>query len=666
MKKLVLNKLFSGILLLCLFSACSKPSSTLVYEKSNVKLPDATCDWLSSRKHFHDKGFYQTFQAHYAEQIQKGDLKHAACALGEMAEQEMFYAFFSDSVMSLIHTFKEKYQQKLPWDQTLFVESYLGNYLINQSEYRKAMNCFKKLVVHKPFDYNTCTEVAHGYADMAFCYFAIGEHEKAIQNNIKALFWFEKTKSQTGIGGVYDNLALVNMYTKNYRESEKYFDKAMAAYRKVGDTANMVISLHNKILLYDDMESPHKFELIDSTFHFFRKSKMQDESVEIGLSSFYVDMLLHEDRFAEAKAVLGEMKELVDTLQTLSAEADYVVSQAAYQVKTGDGIRDITTIRKALEAVEEQEDYQNQIAFLKVLKEDALLKNDYRKAYWYSEKEKRAISNITNQRMIAKTLELNKVYEIDRKEQQISNQKQTIADGRLTIAVLISLLMAAFLVVSSLLFRRRQKKNRAERKRVLEHTKKLLEKTEEERKRIASDLHDSISHELLNLKHTMVDNPKLTSEKIDAIINDIRNISRNLHPVMFEKVGLSASVEQLVERAQSINQLMVTSDIDYHASLSVSDELQVYRIIQEALSNTIKYAEAVAAKITIFEEAHRTLVQIKDNGKGFSVEETLRRKDAFGLHNIIERSKAIGGTARIQSDSNGTIVTIELKRKTWT
>jgi two-component system, NarL family, sensor kinase len=146
------------------------------------------------------------------------------------------------------------------------------------------------------------------------------------------------------------------------------------------------------------------------------------------------------------------------------------------------------------------------------------------------------------------------------------------------------------------------------------------------------------------------------------IINDIRIISRNLHPVMFEKVGLSASINQLLDRAQSVNQLMVTSDIVYNGSLSVSNELQVYRIIQEALSNIIKYAEAVAAKIIIREGNDGLMIQIKDNGKGFNVVETLSRKDAFGLHNIIERSKAIGGFAKIQSDKTGTIITIDLKK----
>ncbi len=660
-----MNIWFSGLLFACILTACGKSADELVYKQSTRKLQDSLCDWLSDRDHFHDSTFYSSFLEHYSKQIKAGNLEHAAVALGEMAEQEMYYSFFSDEILDSIRSFQKQYMHKLPWNQTLFVESYLGNYLIHQSEYRKAITCFRKLVVHKPFDYNTCTEVAHGYADMAFCYFAIGEHEKALQNNVKALSWFEKTKSQTGIGGVYDNIALVHLYTQNYKESEVYFDKAMAAYKKVGDQANMMTSLHNKILLYDEMGSPKKFALIDSTYHLFRQSKMQDESLELGLSSFYVDVLLHENRLAEAKAILGEMKLLLDKLQSVSAQADYVIALASYQVKTGEGIKAPEIIEQALREVEEQDDYQNQIAFLKVLKENALLQKNYQKAYAYSEKEKEAENKITNQRMIAKTMELDKVYETDRKEQQINIQKQTIADGKATIALLISLLLAVLLIVISVLSRQRQKKNRLESKRNQQYTKKLLEKTEEERKRIASDLHDSVSHELLNLKHTMADNPKLTGDKIDMIINDIRSISRNLHPVMFEKVGLSASVEQLVERAQAINQLMVTSDIDYHSSLSVSDELQVYRIVQEALSNTIKYAEAVAAKIIIFEEPQRTFIQIKDNGKGFQVEETLQRKDAFGLHNIIERSKAIGGTARIHSDTNGTVVTVELKRNTW-
>ncbi|MEP6804286.1 MAG: ATP-binding protein, partial [Flavobacterium sp.] len=194
------------------------------------------------------------------------------------------------------------------------------------------------------------------------------------------------------------------------------------------------------------------------------------------------------------------------------------------------------------------------------------------------------------------------------------------------------------------------------------YTKQLLEKTEEDRKRIASDLHDSVSHELLSLKNSFEEKSEVTDKKIDTIINDIRIISRNLHPIMFDKIGLKASIEQLVERTQSINNFMVTAEIKYNNSLQTSDELQLYRIIQETLSNIIKHANAVAAKITITENSELLNIEIKDNGTGFNVAEKLSGNSAFGLHNIMERAKAINGESKIVSDKNGTIITIEIKK----
>lgn len=191
-------------------------------------------------------------------------------------------------------------------------------------------------------------------------------------------------------------------------------------------------------------------------------------------------------------------------------------------------------------------------------------------------------------------------------------------------------------------------------------TKQLLENTEEERKRIAGDLHDSISHELLALKTTLSQDIRVVSSKIDTIINDIRGISRNLHPVMFDKIGLIPNIEQLIERMQNQNNFFISTELNYSGSLSSANELQIYRVIQEALSNIIKYANAHAAKITIEEQPNRILVEIKDNGKGFNVKETINRGKAFGLHNIIERSRVIGGEAQINSSAEGTVITITI------
>lgn len=237
-------------------------------------------------------------------------------------------------------------------------------------------------------------------------------------------------------------------------------------------------------------------------------------------------------------------------------------------------------------------------------------------------------------------------------------QKKNAAIGSL-IATLIVLFLGAIIYF----LKQKQKKLKAEKIQSQKFTKNLLDKTEEERKRIATDLHDSVSHELLNLKNVTAQNHEELNSKIDIIINDIRTISRNLHPVLFDKIGFRSSVENLVERMQNHHDFMITTHIEYHDSLPKENELQLYRIVQEALSNIIKYSNAFAAKVTFTEDQNKYYLEIIDNGQGFDVEETLLKKDAFGLHNIVQRSKAIGGIANIHSNTKGTKIVVEIQKK---
>jgi two-component system NarL family sensor kinase len=654
----------AALLLLLLFGCDEKPAREVTYKLVSQPLTDSTCEWLEEKANFHTDRYYPVFRAYYSRKLKQKEYASAASALDAVAKQEMYYLFFSEEILKTVRDFRLLYSSGLPWQKTIFIHSYLGNYYINRGEFRKALPHFRKITEHEPFDYYTCSEIGYAYGDIAFCYTSIGEHKRALQSDQKALSLFGKTDNLSGTGGIYDNIAVIHMYTQNYREAGPYFDKAMEVYKQEGDTTNMFNTLYNKILLYQETKDIRQYTLIDSAYRFFEASNLEDPSLEIAIASMYVEKLLYEGRIPEAKIILDDMKNECKKLESesLSVDADYQIALAKYEIKAVNGLRNAEVIETALHAVRQNDDYLNQIAFSDILKQNALLKGDYKTALRYSEEEKEALNKLTNKEIRAKTMELNKQHQTEKKVRHIHRQQQTIANSRSTIAFLIALLTGLLLVVIIVFSRQRQKKVRAENRRVKQYTRQLLEKTEEERKRIASDLHDSVSHELLNLKHSIVDTSSAAGDKIDTIIKDIRSISRNLHPVMFEKVGLAASVDQLVERAQSVNDLMVTADIAYHSSLSVSDELQVYRIIQEALSNIIKYAEAVAARIIIREEGNELHIRIQDNGKGFNVTETLAKADAFGLHNIIERSKAIGGFARIASDKNGTIITIALKR----
>ncbi len=208
------------------------------------------------------------------------------------------------------------------------------------------------------------------------------------------------------------------------------------------------------------------------------------------------------------------------------------------------------------------------------------------------------------------------------------------------------------------------KKNQLEENAIRQSafTQKLFEVTELERKRIAVELHDSVSNDLVSLKHFM-NNLSEFNIRIEEILEGIRLMSRNLHPTFFEKVGLKYSIKQLLDRIQHHDQFMINFEIDYHECLSKLHELQLYRIIQEAITNMVKYSDAVAGKITIIEYEEELFVEIRDNGKGFDVQEKLSNMNSFGLHNIIERSKAIMGETSITSGKDGTIITIKILKK---
>ncbi|WP_169630192.1 ATP-binding protein [Flavobacterium humi] len=650
------------LLVFSLLLSCGEKKDNVLYHEPKDGISDPTVKWLNDKNNFH-KGNYRTvFYDFYTRKIKEKDFKSAADVLRIVSVKIVHFSAYDKDFEALVHSFSEKYADKLPPDQTTFLASYLGCYETEEGNFKKAIDYFRNITAVEAVDYQSCVDKAYAYFDISFCYFSIGDQNLALENSLKSLHYFNKTDNLIGIGGVYSNLASINMALKNYKKGEEYYTKSIAYFTIAKDTGNIFTAYYNRIQNFEESHNPRFYALIDSTYHLFKESKFKDSSLKISINTYYTKKLLEEGRIAEAKKILDELRPEVTSLNTTYSTQEYDIALAEYEIKKKEGIVDINKIKNAIPALEENSNYQILQNFYTLLKEEALSQKKYEQAFYYQTELQKASDSLASTEIKNKALELNAKYQAEKKEQQIKLQEKTILNKNTTIALLFSTLIGILLFVLAISLRRKQKQLRLEKQAARLYTRQLLEKTEEERRRIASDLHDSVSHELLSLKNTMEGKTDLANTKIDAIINDIRIISRNLHPVMFDKIGLKNSVEQLVERTQSVNSFMVTADINYHSSLSVPDELQVYRIIQEALSNIIKYADAVAAKITIAEENNTIHIEIKDNGKGFNVTETLAGMNAFGLHNIIERTRAIGGEAKITSDKNGTIVRIEIKK----
>lgn len=424
----------------------------------------------------------------------------------------------------------------------------------------------------------------------------------------------------------------------------------------------MYIGLINKIAFYEFLKDNRKEALIDSVYKVFIANKVQSDILKIKIYNFKAENLIHKNKLDQASDMLAKSKIVVDKVNSSDLTIEYNVTNALYQIKKNPNFSDFENIKKALPTLIANQQYEKVNLFYGVLQQSAIQKKDFKNAFAIEKQIEviaDSISDITERINVAET---ETKYETQKKQQQIVLQEKSITNKNTTIALLASLFVGLFLTVLVYINKQKQKKLLSEKETVQNYTKQLLEKTEEERKRIASDLHDSVSHELLSLKNTFLEKTDQTNTKIDAIINDIRVISRNLHPIMFDKIGLKDSIIQLVERTQLTNNFLITAEIDYKNSLTNIHELQVYRILQEALSNIIKYANAIAAKITLTEDDKNIYIEIKDNGTGFDVAAALDGKNAFGLHNIIERSKAINGLAKISSSATGTVISVKIKK----
>jgi two-component system sensor histidine kinase DegS len=206
----------------------------------------------------------------------------------------------------------------------------------------------------------------------------------------------------------------------------------------------------------------------------------------------------------------------------------------------------------------------------------------------------------------------------------------------------------------------------------------ILEGQEEERKRISRDMHDGVGQLLSALKfnlegiHTVqsdVELEKLGASKdlLKNVIKEVRRISFNLTPSALSDYGIVPVLKKFSKEITKISDLQVSfeNQTGFLSRLEPKVENNLYRIVQEAVNNAIKYARADEVKIILSHNSQFLHVQITDNGKGFDLEQ-LEEKDHFsasghGIFNIKERTNFISGQFEISTGiGKGTTISIQV------
>ena len=209
-------------------------------------------------------------------------------------------------------------------------------------------------------------------------------------------------------------------------------------------------------------------------------------------------------------------------------------------------------------------------------------------------------------------------------------------------------------------------------------SRRLLASQENERRRIAGELHDGMGQDLLviasqaQLSLAQEQNPAGTAARLKEIadtakqaLQQARRMAHNLRPGLVEELGLTKAVQATLQKAAQASGISMVVDLaEVDGLLPPEFEVNLYRITQESLNNVLKHASASQAKITLSKESTRIRLVVEDNGRGFELgllESTPPDQRGFGLHQIAERAKMMGGRVEIHSrPGQGTRLTVEV------
>ena len=499
----------------------------------------------------------------------------------------------------------------------------------------------------------------------ALAMFYSGMQQAENTNDIDALF-----KAQNNIGWAY-------MELEQYEKAIEHFRKSIQTIRhngiadRYGTIYNNMASCYGSLGIFDSVYR-HAKTGIDIA------KKYNDFAVLANGNSIMGTFLAKEKKYSEA---LASFKEAV-SIREKSGDPFFIVSDLAeiseLQAQTGNTTDGIANGRKALAIATE-----NKIDAKLPMIHTALAHNyeragNYREAaesYKILNSLKDSLYKDANPKALA---EIQTKYETVKKEQQIEQQKNKIARQNL---LFIGFALLAILL--SLLFYSQYKRYRLKKEAQMQSeirrqqelaTKAVMQAEENERQRIAKDLHDGVGQMMSAAKMNLsafeseisFDQPdqKRSFEKVIQLVDEscreVRTVSHIMMPNALMKNNLSAAIHAFVEKLdkKSLQVHVYTEGLEQR--LDSNTELVLYRVLQECVNNVIRHAGASTLDISVTRSAENIVATVEDNGRGFDITDKTK-PEGMGLKNIRARVEYLKGTVDIDSiPGQGTVIAIHV------
>jgi signal transduction histidine kinase len=475
---------------------------------------------------------------------------------------------------------------------------------------------------------------------------------QALAHYLEGLKIAEELNDLYMMGIAYNNIGLLKVRNNQYDEAKIDFQKGL----KFADSVNeirLAFNLHNNLgLLYYSEEDPEAIKHYQLTLEQAEKLGFPYALLiaHLNLSNSHNLNKDYEKAIEHANKAIDIM-EKTNTYDNLGL-ACFVISDSYKSM--GKHQMALKYVEKGLNnALKVKNIGQQQQGYL--LKSELLeLQGNHKNALATFKKYHQLTDSIIqlNNRQMYDELQI--AYETEKKEAELLEERtkldllkkdNRIKESRFILVIVVSLVLLLLIVLSFYLRNARTKKNQQKK-----FSQELIKSLDEERSRISRDLHDDIGQSLSAIKSRVnllkkghVENVEDLENNLGQVLEPTRRISHQLHPSFLEKIGLIKSFSNLLESVENSTNIITSHELDNSVDdLSLSDQTQLYRILQECISNTLKHASAKSIKVSLLKEGAKTVFIYRDNGVGVQ-KATSQKSFGIGMMTIKERVHKLSG-----------------------
>lgn len=549
-------------------------------------------------------------------------------------------------------------------------------------QWDSALIYYDKAKIHAKRVNDTIT-LASVFNNIGLIYWNKGLLDQAVENFNHSLVLAEAVHLSRSLANAYNNIGLVYWDQKRIDEAIDYQFKALKIRQETNDKYGEGASYTNIGMLYDETQR------YDSAIVYLRKAiRLKIElNDQYGLGKVYTNIGMTFDNINQSDSAVIYLRKAIEIHQSTYNyynAASSMFNLATIYFKMKEYKQSVDELELAIEISEAYHFHKLIYKIYHYLGLNYQKLEDYKKAsdyFWHADLAKDTLYDVERDRAVE---EIQSKYETEKKNKEIAllekmqvEQSLVLAKRKRFIYLLIGLVILTLL--SAIIFIQNHRSKAATRRNqaIIEEKEKglraIVKATEDERKRIAKDLHDGVGQQVSGLKlflqqmNLAKDENLSKAAKINEIVNelgeDIRSISHQMMPRSLQELGLVEALNDMLEK--SIGRGRLNFQFDYLGIKHRFDEeveVAIYRICQELINNIIKHSGADEVKIQLMQRKNLLMLIVEDDGTGISDLENM--KNGIGMLTIQNRLKLIDGDFQIESEpGQGTIATVRVNLK---